>query len=205
MIHHMCETWSQHTWWLCSRAGLGAPKSGCDTWAVIGFVWNLWIQFLPWCKLFLAWERNTKFEQHSWPQWQRIFSWQPCCTIRWYGCIVAHQKLFWAWVTIVHGQLGWLVWRWPWHSLQLCSWRRSVIKINDVMMKTIIPHIVVAGALLMKVSLLWSMPLLIILCDMSHFLDCFVNLLLQLSQPKHLLPSLFYMLMYSFQVADLLI
>jgi hypothetical protein len=30
MIHHMCETWSQHTWWLCSRPGLGAPKSGCD-------------------------------------------------------------------------------------------------------------------------------------------------------------------------------
>jgi hypothetical protein len=26
MIHHMCETWSQHTWWLCSRPGLGAPK-----------------------------------------------------------------------------------------------------------------------------------------------------------------------------------
>jgi hypothetical protein len=27
MIHHMCETWSQHTWWLCSRLGLGAPKT----------------------------------------------------------------------------------------------------------------------------------------------------------------------------------
>jgi hypothetical protein len=26
----MCETWSQHTWWLCSRPGLGAPKPGCD-------------------------------------------------------------------------------------------------------------------------------------------------------------------------------
>jgi hypothetical protein len=31
MIHHMCETWSQHTKWLCSRPGLGAPKPGCDT------------------------------------------------------------------------------------------------------------------------------------------------------------------------------
>jgi hypothetical protein len=30
MNHHMCETWSQHTWWLCSRPGLGALKSGCD-------------------------------------------------------------------------------------------------------------------------------------------------------------------------------
>jgi ribonuclease HI len=30
MIHHMCETWSQNTWCLCSRPGLGAPKPGCD-------------------------------------------------------------------------------------------------------------------------------------------------------------------------------
>jgi hypothetical protein len=30
MIHHMCETWSQHTWWLCSRPGFGPLKSGCD-------------------------------------------------------------------------------------------------------------------------------------------------------------------------------
>jgi hypothetical protein len=27
MIHHMCETWSQHTWWLCSRPSLGALKT----------------------------------------------------------------------------------------------------------------------------------------------------------------------------------
>jgi hypothetical protein len=30
MIHHMCETWSQHTWCLCSRPGFGSLKSGCD-------------------------------------------------------------------------------------------------------------------------------------------------------------------------------
>jgi hypothetical protein len=30
MIHHMCETWSQHTWYLCSRSGLGASKPRCD-------------------------------------------------------------------------------------------------------------------------------------------------------------------------------
>ena len=30
MTHHMCETWSQHTWWLCSHLGLSAPKPGCD-------------------------------------------------------------------------------------------------------------------------------------------------------------------------------
>jgi hypothetical protein len=29
-MHHMCETWSQHTWCLCSRPGFGLLKSGCD-------------------------------------------------------------------------------------------------------------------------------------------------------------------------------
>jgi hypothetical protein len=38
MIHHMCETWSQHTWWLCSRSGLGAPKSGCDRSGIRGML-----------------------------------------------------------------------------------------------------------------------------------------------------------------------
>jgi hypothetical protein len=38
MIHHMCETWSQHTWWLCSRPGLGAPKSGCDRSGIRGML-----------------------------------------------------------------------------------------------------------------------------------------------------------------------
>jgi hypothetical protein len=44
MIHHMCETWSQHTWWLCSRPGLGASKSGCDKSGIRGMLtlgWNL--------------------------------------------------------------------------------------------------------------------------------------------------------------------
>jgi hypothetical protein len=44
MIHHMCETWSQHTWWLCSRPGLGAPKPGCDRSGIRGMLtvgWNL--------------------------------------------------------------------------------------------------------------------------------------------------------------------
>jgi hypothetical protein len=29
-MHHMCETWSQHTWCLCSRPGFGPLKPGCD-------------------------------------------------------------------------------------------------------------------------------------------------------------------------------
>jgi hypothetical protein len=38
MIHHMCEIWSQHTWWLCSRPGLGAPKPGCDRSGIRGML-----------------------------------------------------------------------------------------------------------------------------------------------------------------------
>jgi hypothetical protein len=34
----ICETWSQHTWWLCSCSGLGAPKPGCDS---NPFEWHL--------------------------------------------------------------------------------------------------------------------------------------------------------------------
>jgi hypothetical protein len=61
------------------------------------------------------------------------------------------------------------------------------------------------GAFLTKVSLLLFVPLLSILCDMSHFLGCFINLLLELSQPEHLFPSLFHLLMNNFQVADFLV
>jgi hypothetical protein len=34
----ICETWSQHTWWLCSRPGLGAPKPGCDRSGIRGML-----------------------------------------------------------------------------------------------------------------------------------------------------------------------
>jgi hypothetical protein len=38
MNHHMCETWSQHTWWLCSRLGFGPLKSGCDRSGIRGML-----------------------------------------------------------------------------------------------------------------------------------------------------------------------
>jgi hypothetical protein len=38
MIHHMCETWSQHTWWLCSRPGFGPLKPGCDRSGIKGML-----------------------------------------------------------------------------------------------------------------------------------------------------------------------
>ena len=37
-FHHMCETWSQHTWCLCSRPGFGPLKSGCDRSGIRGML-----------------------------------------------------------------------------------------------------------------------------------------------------------------------
>jgi hypothetical protein len=34
----MCETWSQHTWCLCSRPGFGPLKSGCDRSGIRGML-----------------------------------------------------------------------------------------------------------------------------------------------------------------------
>jgi hypothetical protein len=31
-MHHMCETWSQHTWWLCLRPGFGPLKTRVLQW-----------------------------------------------------------------------------------------------------------------------------------------------------------------------------
>jgi hypothetical protein len=38
MIHHMCETWSQHTWWLCSHPGFGPIKPGSDRSGIRGML-----------------------------------------------------------------------------------------------------------------------------------------------------------------------
>jgi hypothetical protein len=37
-MHHMCETWSQHTWWLCLRPGFGPLKSGCERSGIRGML-----------------------------------------------------------------------------------------------------------------------------------------------------------------------
>jgi hypothetical protein len=37
-MHHMCETWSQHTWCLCPRPGFGPLKPGCDRSGIRGML-----------------------------------------------------------------------------------------------------------------------------------------------------------------------
>jgi hypothetical protein len=69
MIHHMCETWSQYTWWLCSRPGLGASKPGCDRSGIRAMLtvgWNLdrnghnhYLLTLLWFFLYFSWSCLT--------------------------------------------------------------------------------------------------------------------------------------------------
>jgi hypothetical protein len=83
---------------------------------------------------------------------------------------------------------------------------RGVIKRNIVIVKRFVPHVFVVGALLPKVSLVLLILLVLsIMRDVLHLFSCFINLLLQLRQPKHFFSSFFYLLVYSFKVADLLI
>jgi hypothetical protein len=65
-------------------------------------------------------------------------------------------------------------------------------------MKIVIPYVIIAWAFLMKLSLLWLMPLLVVLCDVMHLFGCFINLFLEFSQPKHRLPSSLHLLVDSF-------
>jgi hypothetical protein len=105
--------------------------------------------------------------------------------IRGYCCIVAHQKLLWIRMPIIHGQLGWLVGLWPRGSLQFCC-QRSIIESKITMMKVIVLFVFVEWALLMKLPVLRP-SVLVILSNMTHLLSCVVNLLLKVSQPKHFL------------------
>jgi hypothetical protein len=47
--------------------------------------------------------------------------------------------------------------------------------------------------------------ILVILSEVTHFFGSFVDLLLEVDEPKHLFPLLLYLLMDSFQIPDLLI
>jgi hypothetical protein len=87
---------------------------------------------------------------------------------------------------IIHGQLRWLVGRWPRGSLQFCCKRRNIIESKVTMMKVVIPFIFVDWAFLTKLSVLRP-SVLVILSEMTHLLICFVNLLLKVGQPKHFL------------------
>jgi hypothetical protein len=55
------------------------------------------------------------------------------------------------------------------------------------MMKVVVPFIFIDWAFLTKLPVLGPL-LLVILSEMTHLLNCFVNLLQKVGQPKHFFP-----------------
>jgi hypothetical protein len=78
-------------------------------------------------------------------------------------------------MTVVHGELGWLVRLWPRCSLQFCRQRRRIIKSKISMMEIFILVILVVEALLMKLSARRP-SVLVILSKMTKFFRGFVYL-----------------------------
>ena len=72
------------------------------------------------------------------------------------------------------------------------------------MMEIIIPFIIIVGIVLTKLSALRS-SVLVILSKMTHFLSGFINLLLKISQTKHLLLFPLHLLMKHLHIPDLLV
>jgi hypothetical protein len=100
MIHHMCETWSQHTWWLCSRPGLGAPKPGCDYCAAKGQTTSTVNRSKPQrstdvahtrhCCAQLLWMRQTLGTMAT--NWEKSLSYVTMSTIRMADNPVEHSR-----------------------------------------------------------------------------------------------------------------
>ena len=72
------------------------------------------------------------------------------------------------------------------------------------MMKIIIPLIIIIGIVLTKLSALRS-SVLVILSEMTHFLNSFVDLLLKIREVKHLLLLPLDLLMDGFEVPYFLV
>ena len=82
-------------------------------------------------------------------------------------------------------------------SLQFCCQGRSIIKSKIAMMKVIVPFIIIVWIFLTKLPVLGP-SVLIILGEVTHFLGGFINLPLEVGEPKHLLSLLLDLLMDSF-------
>jgi hypothetical protein len=75
---------------------------------------------------------------------------------------------------------------WPWDSLQLCCQGRSIIKSKATKIEIVVPFIFIEWALLTKLPVLGP-SVMVILGKMTHFLSSFVDLLLKVGRPGHLL------------------
>jgi hypothetical protein len=72
------------------------------------------------------------------------------------------------------------------------------------MMKITVPFIIIVWIFLAKLSVLGP-SVLVVLSEVTHFFGCFIDLPLEVGEPKHLFSLLLHLLMDSFQIPDLLI
>jgi hypothetical protein len=71
-------------------------------------------------------------------------------------------------------------------------------------MKVTLPFIIIVWIFLVKLPVLGP-SILVILSEVTHLFGGFINLPLEVGEPKHLLSLLLHLLMDSFQILDLLI
>jgi hypothetical protein len=72
------------------------------------------------------------------------------------------------------------------------------------MMKVTVPFIIIVRIFLTKLPVLGP-SVLVVLGEVTHFLGGFINLLLEVGEPKNLLSLLLDLLMDSFQIPDFLV
>jgi hypothetical protein len=72
------------------------------------------------------------------------------------------------------------------------------------MMKVTVSFIIIEWIFLAKLPMLGP-SVLVILGEVTHFFSGFIDLPLEVGEPKHLFPLLLHLLMDSFQISDLLI
>jgi hypothetical protein len=72
------------------------------------------------------------------------------------------------------------------------------------MMKVTISFIIIEWIFLAKLPVLGPL-ILVILSEVMHFFGGFIDLPLEVGEPKHLFPLILHLLMDSFQIPDLLI
>jgi hypothetical protein len=71
-------------------------------------------------------------------------------------------------------------------------------------MKVTVSFIIIEWIFLAKLPMLGP-SVLVILGEVTHFFSGFIDLPLEVGEPKHLFPLLLHLLMDSFQISDLLI
>jgi hypothetical protein len=81
--------------------------------------------------------------------------------------------------------------------LQFCRQGRSIVKRKIALMNVTVQFIITEWTFLAKLLVLGP-SILVILSEVTHFFGGFIDLILEVGEPKHLFPLLLHLLMDSF-------